>query len=170
MTTPIRFPAGFGWGTATASYQIEGAVAQDGRQPSIWDTFSHTPGKILDGTNGDRACDHYNRYEQDVELMAELGATYYRFSLAWPRIQPAGRGPVNPKGVDFYKRLVEKLRAKGITPWATLYHWDLPQALQDAGGWPERDLAYRLEEYAALAFEQLRDHIDIWTSLNEPIC
>ncbi|MDR1825734.1 MAG: beta-glucosidase [Bifidobacteriaceae bacterium] len=165
-----KFPEGFGWGTATASYQIEGAVAQDGRLPSIWDTFSHTPGKILDGTNGDRACDHYNRYEADVDLMADLGATYYRFSLAWPRIQPDGRGAVNPKGVDFYKRLVDKLRSKGITPWATLYHWDLPQALQDAGGWPVRDCAYWFEDYAALAFEQLRDHIDIWTSLNEPIC
>jgi beta-glucosidase len=167
---PIRFPDGFGWGAATASYQIEGAVAEDGRGPSIWDTFSHTPGKILDGTNGDRACDHYHRWQEDVDLLADLGVNYYRFSLAWPRIQPDGRGPANQKGLDFYKRLVDGLRAKGITPWVTLYHWDLPQTLQDQGGWPNRDTAYRLADYGAIAFEALSDQIDCWTTLNEPFC
>ncbi|MDR2373476.1 MAG: beta-glucosidase [Bifidobacteriaceae bacterium] len=167
---PIRFPDGFGWGTATASYQIEGAPTADGRGPSIWDTFSHTPGKIVDGTNGDRACDHYNRYLDDVELLAGLGAPYYRFSLAWPRIQPDGKGKPNQKGLDFYKRLIEALRAKNIIPWVTLYHWDLPQALEDAGGWPARDTAYRLADYAGIAFAALSDEVEHWTTLNEPIC
>ncbi|GIG54454.1 GH1 family beta-glucosidase [Demequina activiva] len=164
------FPAGFGWGTSTASYQIEGAVDVDGRGPSIWDTFSHTPGRIKDGTTGDRACDHYHRWEEDVALMAELGAPYYRFSLAWPRLQPGAAGGLNDKGVDFYKRLVDAMRDKGVTPWVTAYHWDLPQELEDAGGWPERDTAYRFADYAELAYGALGDHIDIWTTLNEPLC
>ena len=145
----IQFPDGFAWGTATASYQIEGAVNEGGRSPSIWDTFSHTPGKVQDGDTGDVADDHYHRYEEDVDLMADLGVGWYRFSLAWPRVQPDGRGALNEAGVDFYSRLVDALLAKDIQPWVTLYHWDLPQVLQDAGGWPARDTAERFAEYAA---------------------
>ncbi len=169
-TGSVSLPEGFGWGTATASYQIEGAVDVDGRTPSIWDTFSHTPGRIADGTNGDRACDHYRRWEEDVNLIADLGTQYYRFSLAWPRLQPGGSGPLNQKGVDFYARLADSLRAKGVTPWVTLYHWDLPQELEDAGGWPVRDTAYKLADFGELVYEALGDHIDIWTTLNEPLC
>jgi beta-glucosidase len=165
---PVRFPDGFAWGTATASYQIEGAVAEGGRSPSIWDTFSHTPGKTQDGDTGDVADDHYHRYEEDVELMAGLGVGWYRFSLAWPRLQPDGRGALNEAGVDFYSRLVDALLAKGVQPWITLYHWDLPQALQDRGGWPERDTAERFAEYAAAVYERLRDRVTDWTTLNEP--
>src|SRR4051812_45957734 len=164
----VRFPDGFAWGTATASYQIEGAVNEDGRSPSIWDTFSHTPGKVQDGDTGDVADDHYHRYEEDVQLMADLGVGWYRFSLAWPRIQPDGRGALNDKGVDFCSRLGDALLAKGIQPWVTLYHWDLPQVLQDAGGWPARDTAERFAEYAAVVHERLRDRVRHWTTLNEP--
>jgi len=166
--TAARFPDGFAWGTATASYQIEGAVEEDGRSPSIWDTFSHTPGKVQDGDTGDVADDHYHRYEEDVDLMAGLGVGWYRFSIAWPRVQPAGRGDVNERGVDFYSRLVDALLAKNIRPWVTLYHWDLPQVLQDAGGWPERDTAERFAEYAAAVYERLADRVQHWTTLNEP--
>src|SRR5690348_8179287 len=130
------FPENFRWGTATASYQIEGAFDEDGRGPSIWDTFSHTPGKVLHGDTGDVAVDHYHRVEEDLGHLAELGVGAYRFSLAWPRIQPAGSGPVNQAGLDFYRRLVDGLLERGIAPVATLYHWDLPQPLEDAGGWP----------------------------------
>ena len=175
LITPTReathehqFPDGFAWGTATASYQIEGAVDEDGRSPSIWDTFSHTPGKVQDGDTGDVADDHYHRYEEDVELMAGLGVGWYRFSLAWPRLQPDGRGALNEAGVDFYSRLVDALLAKDIQPWVTLYHWDLPQVLQDAGGWPERDTAERFAEYAAAVYERLHDRVTHWTTLNEP--
>jgi beta-glucosidase len=164
----VRFPDGFAWGTATASYQIEGAVAEGGRSPSIWDTFSHTPGKTQDGDTGDVADDHYHRYEQDVELMSDLGIGWYRFSLAWPRLQPDGRGPLNEAGVDFYSRLVDALLAKGIQPWLTLYHWDLPQVLQDRGGWPERDTAGRFAEYADAVYQRLHDRVTHWTTLNEP--
>src|SRR3712207_2108228 len=136
-----RFPDGFVWGTATASYQIEGAVREDGRGESIWDRFSHTPGKTLGGDTGDVACDHYHRWRDDLALMRELGLRAYRFSVAWPRILPAGRGRPNAAGLDFYERLVDGLLAAGIAPWVTLYHWDLPQALEDAGGWPHRDTA-----------------------------
>src|SRR5205814_6740020 len=146
----IPFPPGFVWGAATSAYQIEGAVDADGRGPSIWDTFSRVPGRVLDGDTGDVAADHYHRWREDVALMARLGLSAYRFSIAWPRIQPAGRGPVNLKGVEFYSRLVDELREHGITPVATLYHWDLPQALQDGGGWGHRDTARRFAEYAAL--------------------
>ena len=163
-----RFPDGFAWGTATASYQIEGAVDEDGRGPSIWDTFSHTPGKVQDGDTGDVADDHYHRYEEDVALMADMGVGWYRFSLAWPRIQPDGRGAMNERGIDFYARLVEALLAKGVQPWVTLYHWDLPQALQDRGGWPERDTAERFAEYALAVYDRLRDRVKDWTTLNEP--
>src|SRR6188508_3249327 len=130
-----RLPSDFLWGAATASYQIEGAVHEDGRGESIWDRFSHTPGKVRDGDTGDVACDHYHRMPQDVALMRELGLQAYRFSVAWPRIIPDGTGQVNPAGLDWYERLVDTLLSAGIQPWATLYHWDLPQALQDRGGW-----------------------------------
>jgi beta-glucosidase len=164
----VRFPDGFAWGVATASYQIEGAVNEGGRSPSIWDTFSHTPGKVQGGDTGDVADDHYHRYREDVGLMADLGIGYYRFSLAWPRLQPDGRGPLDPVGLDFYERLLEALDERGIEPWVTLYHWDLPQALQDEGGWPARDTAQRFAEYAAAVHERLRDRITWWTTLNEP--
>jgi beta-glucosidase len=166
----LLFPEGFAWGTATASYQIEGAVGEDGRRPSIWDTFSHTPGRVLGGDTGDVADDHYHRYRDDVALMADLGVTHYRFSLAWPRIQPDGRGAVNEKGLDFYRRLVDELLARDIEPWVTLYHWDLPQVLEDAGGWPVRDTAERFAEYATLVHDRLRDRVRCWTTLNEPWC
>jgi beta-glucosidase len=154
----------FRWGVATASYQIEGAVTEDGRSPSIWDTFSH---ESLD-ENGDIACDHYHRYAEDVALMADLGVNAYRLSVAWPRIQPAGSGPANPGGLDFYDRLVDALLARQIEPYVTLYHWDLPQALQDAGGWLDRDTAYRFADYAALIAGRLGDRVGAWLTLNEP--
>jgi beta-glucosidase len=166
----ITFPDGFGWGTATASYQIEGAVDIDGRSPSVWDTFSHTPGMITDGTNGDRADDHYHRWPEDVDLMSDLGLKFYRFSFAWPRLQPDGRGQLNQAGVDFYSRLTDRLLERGIIPWVTLYHWDLPQVLEDAGGWPVRDTALRFADYSAQVFDALSDKIDHWTTLNEPFC
>jgi beta-glucosidase len=166
----LRFPEGFVWGAATASYQIEGAVAEGGRGPSIWDTFAHRPGTIRNGDTGDVADDHYHRYPEDVALLAELGATHYRFSLAWPRLQPRGRGPLNPAGLDFYQRLVDALLEAGVQPWITLYHWDLPQVLEDAGGWPERDTAWRFADYAGAVYERLRDRIAWWTTLNEPWC
>jgi beta-glucosidase len=169
VTAP-GFPEDFVWGTATASYQIEGAVGEGGRSPSIWDTFSHTPGKVDGGDTGDVAVDHYHRYEDDVRLMAGLGVGAYRFSLAWPRLQPDGRGPLNAAGVAFYDRLVDALLEAGIQPWATLYHWDLPQALEDAGGWPERDTAERFAEYAALTQATLGDRVQHWITLNEPWC
>jgi beta-glucosidase len=158
------------WGVASASYQIEGAVSEDGRLPSIWDTFSHTPGATLDGDTGDVADDHYHRWSEDLDLLSGLGVTRYRFSLAWPRLQPTGSGALNEAGVDFYSRLVDGLLERGIEPWATLYHWDLPQALQDAGGWPERATAERFAEYASLVYERLRDRVRFWTTLNEPWC
>lgn len=164
------FPDGFLFGAATASYQIEGAVHEGGRTPSIWDTFSHTPGRVAHGDTGDIACDHYHRLDEDLDLMASLGLQAYRFSLAWPRIQPDGHGPANPAGVDFYKRLVDGLHERGIRPLATLYHWDLPQPLQDAGGWTSRETSAAFAEYASLAVEALGDRIDDWTTLNEPWC
>ncbi|MEU3004503.1 MULTISPECIES: GH1 family beta-glucosidase [unclassified Streptomyces] len=168
---PVRgLPAGFRWGVATSSYQIEGAAAEDGRTPSIWDTFCRVPGAVEGGEHGDVACDHYHRMPEDVELIAGLGVDTYRFSLAWPRIQPGGRGPANEKGLGFYKRLIDELRGRGVTPWITLYHWDLPQELEDAGGWPARDTALRFAEYAALAYEALGDRVEHWTTLNEPWC
>jgi len=166
----LRFPDGFTWGTATASYQIEGAVAEDGRSPSIWDTFSHLPGRILDGTTGDRACDHYHRVDEDVALMAELGLPAYRFSVAWPRVIPTGSGAVNQAGLDFYSRLVDTLLGDGVKPLLTLYHWDLPQALQDAGGWTNRDTSARFAEYAAAVGAALGDRVTTFTTFNEPWC
>ncbi|MEV8567894.1 GH1 family beta-glucosidase [Streptomyces sp. NPDC051322] len=163
-------PADFRWGVATAAYQIEGAAAEDGRTASIWDTYCRVPGAVVRGENGDVACDHYHRMPEDVQLIADLGVDTYRFSLAWPRIQPGGRGPANQRGLDFYKRLIDELDAKGVTPWITLYHWDLPQELEDAGGWPARDTAYRFAEYAQLAYDALGDRVTHWTTLNEPWC
>ncbi|MFV2021074.1 GH1 family beta-glucosidase [Micromonospora sp. LOL_023] len=164
------FPPGFLWGAATAAYQIEGAASVDGRTPSIWDTFSHTPGKVLGGDSGDVACDHYHRYRDDVGLMAELGLKSYRFSVSWPRVQPGGSGPANQAGLDFYRRLVDELLTQGIEPWLTLYHWDLPQPLEDAGGWPARDTAARFADYAELVHGALGDRVRYWTTLNEPWC
>ena len=165
-----EFPAGFVFGVSTASYQIEGAAHEDGRGTSIWDTFSHTPGKVAGGDTGDVACDHYHRWREDVRLMAGLGVDAYRFSVAWPRIQPDGRGPVNERGLDFYRRLVDAVLDAGIRPCLTLYHWDLPQALEDAGGWRVRDTAERFAEYAQLVFGALGDRVPLWITLNEPYC
>ena len=167
---PIRFPDGFLWGAATSSYQIEGAVDVDGRGPSIWDTQCHATDLVRDGHTGDVADDHYHRYREDVALMRSLGMQTYRFSVAWPRVQPDGAGAVNQAGLDFYSRLVDELLANDIVPNATLYHWDLPQALQDRGGWPARDTALRFGDYATVVFEALRDRVRLWSTLNEPWC
>lgn len=145
-------PPGFLFGVSTAAYQIEGAVHEDGRGTSIWDTYSHTPGNVVGDDNGDVACDHYHRYPEDVRLLKDLGTDVYRFSVAWPRIQPTGSGPVNARGLDFYSRLVDELLGAGITPWLTLYHWDLPQSLEDVGGWRNRDTAERFTEYAQVVY------------------
>ncbi len=164
------FPPGFRWGAATAAYQIEGAAAEDGRGPSIWDTFSHTPGKVSGGDTGDVAVDHYHRYVDDVALMADLGLQTYRFSVSWPRVQPDGAGAPNPAGLDFYSRLVDELLGRGIDPMLTLYHWDLPQRLEDRGGWRARATAERFAEYAAILAGALGDRVSRWTTLNEPWC
>jgi beta-glucosidase len=164
------FPDGFLLGAATAAYQIEGAAASDGRTPSIWDTFSQVPGAVVGGHTGHVATDHYYRYRDDVALMASLGLRSYRFSVSWPRVQPAGAGPANPRGLDFYQRLVDDLLAKGIEPFLTLYHWDLPQSVEDAGGWPSRDTAFRFAEYAEIVHAALGDRVRHWTTLNEPWC
>lgn len=168
--TQKKFPPGFVWGVATSAYQIEGAANEDGRGPSIWDTFSHTPGTTFQGHTGDVACDHYHRYPQDIELIAGLGVNAYRFSIAWPRVQPAGKGAWNQKGLDFYDRLVDGLLAKGIAPHATLYHWDLPQALQDEGGWGVRDTADRFADYADVMGQRLGDRLATLCTHNEPWC
>lgn len=160
----------FYWGTSTAAYQIEGGADEDGRTPSIWDTFSRTPGRVQNGDTGDVACDHYHRSADDVRLMAGLGVNAYRFSVSWPRVQPGGKGPANQRGLDFYRRLVDDLLARGIEPFLTLYHWDLPQELEDAGGWPARETALRFGEYAALVNEALGDRVKHFTTLNEPWC
>ncbi len=162
------FPPDFLWGAATAAYQIEGATREDGRGLSIWDTFSATPGKVHNGDTGDVADDHYHRYQEDVDLMARLGLGAYRFSIAWPRILPEGRGSINARGLDFYERLVDAVLAKGIKPFATLYHWDLPQALQDEGGWAKRETAYAFADYAEIVAKRLGDRIAGWITHNEP--
>ncbi|MEJ2208343.1 MAG: GH1 family beta-glucosidase [Anaerolineae bacterium] len=162
------FPPDFFLGAATAAYQIEGAVRQDGRGESIWDRFSHTPGKTYQGQTGDVASDHYHRWREDVGLMAGLGLNAYRFSIAWPRILPLGGGTVNPAGLDFYDRLVDSLLEQGIEPFVTLYHWDLPQALEDAGGWPERSVTDLFADYAALVARRLGDRVRHWMTFNEP--
>ncbi|MFE1442673.1 GH1 family beta-glucosidase [Streptomyces sp. NPDC058739] len=165
-----RLPPDFRFGAATSAFQIEGAPAEDGRTASIWDTFCRVPGAVANGDTGDLACDHYHRMPEDVALLAGLGLDSYRFSVSWPRVQPGGRGPANPAGLDFYDRLVDELLARGVTPWLTLYHWDLPQELQDAGGWPARDTAFRFADYAELVHERLGDRVEHWTTLNEPFC
>ena len=165
---PRGFPAGFLWGTATASYQVEGAAQEDGRGPSVWDTFSHTPGRVVNNATGDVADDHYHRYKDDVQLMKALGVKSYRFSIAWPRVFPQGSGAPNPKGLDFYNRLVDELLANGIEPFATLYHWDLPQALQDrGGGWAARDTAQAFGDYAGYVAERLTDRVRHIFTINE---
>ncbi|MFF5178189.1 GH1 family beta-glucosidase [Micromonospora sp. NPDC000316] len=163
-----EFPAGFRWGVSTSAHQIEGAATADGRLPSIWDTFAHSPGRIGDGSSGEVACDHYHRYAEDVALLAGLGVSAYRFSIAWPRVQPTGTGEVNAPGLDFYDRLVDKLLAASIDPVATLYHWDLPQPLEDAGGWLHRDTAARFADYADRTAARLGDRVRLWITLNEP--
>ena len=168
MTDQLVFPDGFLWGVATSAYQIEGAVDEDGRTPSIWDTFSHRSGKTRHGDTGDVACDHYHRFESDVELMASLGIRAYRFSIAWPRILPEGKASINQTGLDYYRRLVEALRANDIEPVATLYHWDMPQPLEDNGGWTNRDTAKRLEDFAAVVGAALGDQVERWITINEP--
>lgn len=165
----LRFPPGFEWGAATAAYQIEGAVAEGGRGASIWDTFCRQPDAIARGDTGDVACDHYHRFESDVAIMKSLGLMTYRFSIAWPRVLPTGSGSVNEVGLDFYSRLIDKLLDANITPCATLYHWDLPQALQDLGGWMNRDTAGRFAEYASLVFDRFSDRVKRWITLNEPM-
>lgn len=166
----IQFPKEMKWGTATASYQIEGAVKEGGRGPSIWDTFSKTPGKVYNGDNGDVACDSYHRYEEDIEIMKDLGINMYRFSVAWPRIFPNGVGEVNKEGIDYYHRLVDGLLEAGIEPLCTLYHWDLPQALQDQGGWDNRETIDAFVNYAKTMFKEFDGKITKWITFNEPWC
>ena len=164
------FPDGFVWGVATAAYQIEGAATEDGRGPSIWDTFSHTPGRTMKGDTGDVAADHYHRWAEDIGHIADLGLGAYRFSVSWPRVQPGGAGPLNRAGIDFYSRLVDRLLEAGVRPVATMYHWDLPQELEDAGGWPARETALRFADYAAGVVGAFGDRVHTWTTLNEPWC
>ncbi|MEU0795132.1 GH1 family beta-glucosidase [Amycolatopsis sp. NPDC005961] len=165
----MTFPTGFLWGAATASYQVEGAVAEGGRGPSVWDTFAARPGAVLDGASGEVACDHYHRFPEDIGLLADLGLGAYRFSVAWPRVMPDGRTP-SSAGLAFYDRLVDELLRRDVVPVLTLYHWDLPQALEDAGGWPARDTAYRFADYAAHVHDALGDRVEQWTTINEPFC
>jgi beta-glucosidase len=162
------FPGDFVWGASTSSYQIEGAVDADGRGKSIWDVFCHMPGRVKNGDTGDVACDHYHRWREDVALLSQGGFGAYRFSTAWPRIFPAGSGAVEPRGLDFYDRLVDELVAGGITPWLCLYHWDLPQALQEQGGWTKRDIADKFADYARVVGKRLGDRVKHWAMFNEP--
>ena len=165
------FPTNFSWGAATAAYQIEGAAAEDGRKPSVWDTFSHTPGRVKNGDTGDVACDHYHRFEDDVKLMADLGIKHYRFSISWPRVMPDGRGEVNEQGVEFYSRLTDTLLKHSITPHATLFHWDSPQALEDLyGSWRSRDMAKDFADYCGQIVKRLGDRITNWMTINEIFC
>jgi len=172
MRPPTRrdFPQDFTWGVATAAYQIEGAASEDGRGPSIWDTFAHIPGKTKNGDTGDVACDHYHRLEGDLDLLRELGVNAYRFSLSWPRLLPEGRGRVNEAGLEFYDRAIDGLLARGIEPWVTLYHWDLPQILQDKGGWARRETVEAFLEYTDFATRRLGDRVKHWITHNEPWC
>jgi beta-glucosidase len=165
-----HLPDEFVWGSATAAYQIEGGVREGGRGPSIWDTFSHAPGNTLNGDTGDVADDHYNRWREDLGHIADLGVDAYRLSIAWPRVQPGGRGPLNQEGVDFYAQLLDGLLERGRKPFVTLYHWDLPQELEDAGGWPARETALRFADYAEQMARELGDRVQVWTTLNEPWC
>ena len=164
----MSFPKNFSWGSATSSYQIEGAWQEDGKGPNIWDVFSHTPGTVLNGDTGDIAIDHYHRYRDDVALMAELGLQAYRFSFSWARIMPEGAGPIEQRGLDFYDRLIDALLEKNIQPMATLYHWDLPAALQDRGGWTNRDSASWFADYSAVVHDAFSDRVGMWATLNEP--
>jgi beta-glucosidase len=167
---PVKaFPPEFQWGVATSAFQIEGATGSDGRGVSTWDTFCREPGRIRGGANADVACDHYHRWPEDLDLIAGLGARAYRFSIAWPRVQPSGTGAVNAKGLDFYDRLVDGLASRGLAAVPTLFHWDLPQPLEDAGGWMNRDTAARFAEYAAIVAERLADRVSLWITLNEPM-
>ena len=168
MPTKIEFPAGFLWGAATSAYQVEGSPLADGAGPSIWQRFTHTPGLVANNETGDVACDHYRRYADDVELMRRIGLNAYRFSIAWSRVLPAGRGAVNPAGLAFYDRLVDALLACGIEPMATLFHWDLPAALDDRGGWLNPDVAEWFADYATTVFRKLDDRVKLWATLNEP--
>jgi beta-glucosidase len=168
MTNSLSFPAGFLWGAATSAYQVEGSPLADGAGPSIWHRFTRTPWLVPSGDNGDVACDHYRRYEEDVQLMVDLGLSAYRFSISWSRVLPEGRGRINEKGLDFYRRLVEALLAAGIRPVITLYHWDLPEALDDRGGWLNRDVADWFADYARVMFRALDDRVEMWSTLNEP--
>ncbi|MGY4101156.1 GH1 family beta-glucosidase [Nocardia sp. R16R-3T] len=164
----VRFPDGFLWGTSSSAESVEGAITEDGRGPSIWDTFSHTPGKTVNGDTGDIACDEYARFEQHFDLMAALGLGAYRFSISWSRIMPTGTGPINPAGLDHYQRVVDALLVRGVSPFITIYHWDLPQALQDAGGWTVRDTAQRYADFAAAVYDALGDRVPHFLCLNEP--
>lgn len=164
----MRFPDGFEWGISTSSYQIEGGAPDDGRGPSIWDTFCALPGKVENGDDGSIACDHYHRFAEDLDLICGLGATIYRFSVMWPRVQPEGAGAINRKGLDFYDRLVDAMLERGLRPWPCLYHWDLPQALQDQGGWVNRDIADRFADYTALMADVIGDRAENWVTFNEP--
>ena len=166
----IDFPADFLWGTATASYQVEGAAYEGGRGECIWDTFSRKPGAVYAGENGAVACDQYHRYTEDAGLMAELGFKSYRFSIAWPRIFPNGTGAVNKEGINYYRNLCQELKKQGIHTCATLYHWDLPQALEDAGGWPDRSIIDVFREYVKVCYKELGDLVDMWITINEPFC
>lgn len=166
----IDFPADFIWGTATSAYQIEGAADEDARGPSIWDAFAHTPGRTHNGDNGDVACDSYHRLDEDIALLKELGVRAYRFSISWPRILPEGKGPVNPRGLEYYHRLVNRLLVNGIQPFCTLYHWDLPQKLQEQGGWNSRETVDAFVEYAEAVFDSLGNKITHWITVNEPWC
>lgn len=168
-TGRVEFPEGFLWGAATAAYQVEGAAHEDGREDSIWDVFAKVPGAVVNQEDGEVACDQYHRYPQDVALMKELGVKAYRFSSSWSRVVPGGRA-VNPQGLAYYDRLVDELLDADILPWLTLYHWDLPQGVEDAGGWPVRDTAYRFRDYAVTMHEALGDRVGVWTTLNEPWC
>jgi beta-glucosidase len=168
MADEIMFPENFVWGASTSSYQIEGAVDADGRGKSIWDVFSHSPGRVKGGDTGDVACDHYHRWPEDIELLSRGGFADYRFSVAWPRIFPEGAGAVEHRGLDFYDRLVDGLAARALTPWLCLYHWDLPQALEDKGGWRNRDTAQRFADYAGVVARRLGDRVKHWITFNEP--
>jgi beta-glucosidase len=163
-----RFPEGFLWGTATASYQVEGAWNEDGKGESIWDRFTHTAGKVRGGVTGDVACDQYHLYPQDIALAKSLNQKSHRFSISWPRIQPVGTGTPNMKGIDHYSRFVDALLEAGIRPWCTMYHWDLPQALEDRGGWPNRELANYFADYAGILAKHLGDRITVWAPFNMP--
>ena len=170
MTHPYCFPDGFAWGVAAASAQIEGAAREDGKGESVWDRFATIPGKVVGGDNLDVACDHYHRYESDADLIRALGLKHYRLSVAWPRVIPEGDGPINPKGLDFYDRLIDALLARGITPWVTLFHWDLPQPLEDRGGWPARGTVDAFRGYAEAVVKRLADRVDRWFTVNEIPC